>query len=104
MGIDELFSENLKALMQEKGWNATEVANRCGLTRPYISLLLKNERQPTVSSLEKIARAFGMEGWQLIVRGNKTSEDVCRLVKAYQSADIDTRAALLTLVERYVSP
>ena len=54
----EIFSNNLKALMDESGITQAELAKESGLTEASISRYLNKKRMPSVSALSNIAHVF----------------------------------------------
>jgi transcriptional regulator with XRE-family HTH domain len=50
----------IKMLREKRGWSQEELARRAGLHQPQIALLesVKWKHDPTIETLEKIARAF----------------------------------------------
>lgn len=55
----EQFSEVLKELRKETGFNMTALAKAAGLSRPYLSQLESGKRNPTPDTLKKLAEALG---------------------------------------------
>ncbi|MGG0644281.1 helix-turn-helix transcriptional regulator [Sporosarcina gallistercoris] len=53
------FSEVLKELREETGFNMTALAKAAGLSRPYLSQLESGKRNPTPDTLKKLAEALG---------------------------------------------
>ncbi len=58
--------KNVQRLRKAKGWSQEELAFECGLHRTYISGVERGIRNPTVTVLEKIARALET-GAQILV-------------------------------------
>ncbi len=56
--IEKFFGEILHDLRVEKKLTQAELADKSSLDRTYISLLERGERQPTISTLFKIASAL----------------------------------------------
>lgn len=56
MKIAVAFGNIIKKARKETGISQQQLADRCKLNRTYISLLERGERQPTVTSIIKIAR------------------------------------------------
>lgn len=67
----QILAENLAKLMSSRPEldSQPKVAARSGLGQTSISRLLRQDASATTDSLDQIARAFGMEPWQLLVRG-----------------------------------
>lgn len=60
------------------GMTITELAEKTGLKRPYISLRLNGHRGFNAVDLDKIGRALGVPAWELMYRargGNKAAPD-----------------------------
>lgn len=63
---DNLVS-NLKWLMETMGWNQVDVSKRSGVSQKSISKILRSEMVPTIELADKLAAAFGLSGWHLIM-------------------------------------
>lgn len=66
----EIFSGNLKSLMEERGYNQTELADETGLYVSTISRYLKGTMMPTAKSIVKLAYAFDCSTDDLIDFGD----------------------------------
>lgn len=53
-------ARTLRALRAERGWTQRVLAKKTGLTARYLSRLETQRHDPTLSTLGKLARAFGM--------------------------------------------
>lgn len=60
---------NIEALLQERGLKKSELAKMMDVNRQNINSLLNN---PTLTTIEKIANALGVETWELF----KSKEDM----------------------------
>jgi transcriptional regulator with XRE-family HTH domain len=56
--IRRRLAANLKRLRLAQGWSQEELADRAGLHRTYVSGVERGVRNPTVTVLEKIAKAL----------------------------------------------
>lgn len=70
----EIISKNLRALMIDSGMakkdgepNQSTLAKRSGADQRTIGRVLARELSPTVDMLEKLARAFGLHAWQMLI-------------------------------------
>lgn len=59
MDIRQKFGKRLRQLREERGWSQEEFADRAGLHRTYVSAVERGVRNPTLSVLERIAKALG---------------------------------------------
>ena len=66
MEICERLSRNLRRLRHEKGWSQEELADRAELHRTYVSDLERVARNPTITVIAKLAKAFGVKAGQLL--------------------------------------
>ncbi|KCZ53628.1 hypothetical protein HY29_16615 [Hyphomonas beringensis] len=60
MDIRKRFGKKLRALREEQGWSQEEFADRAGLHRTYVSAVERGVRNPTLSVLERLAKALGV--------------------------------------------
>lgn len=60
MDIRKRFGKRVKALRDAKGWSQEELADRAGMHRTYISAVERAVRNPTLTVIERIARALGI--------------------------------------------
>ena len=69
--IIQIFSQVLRELRTSKGISQERLAEYCDLDRTYISLLERGLRQPSLSTIFKIAESLDMPASEII----KTVED-----------------------------
>ena len=56
--ILKTFGDRVRQLRQAKGWSQEQLAARAGLQRTYVGGVERGERNISVRSLDKLARAF----------------------------------------------
>lgn len=66
MDIRRRVGQNIKRAREEKGWSQEELAFQSALHRTYISAVERAVRNPTVTSVEKIANALGVRPGSLL--------------------------------------
>lgn len=66
MDIRERLARNLRRLRQKKGWSQEEFAFEAELHRTYISDLERVARNPTITVVEKLAKALGVKPGALL--------------------------------------
>jgi transcriptional regulator with XRE-family HTH domain len=64
--VRQRLARNLRKLRQAKGVSQEAFADEAGLHRTYISDLERGSRNPTITVVEKIARALGVPLGQLL--------------------------------------
>lgn len=57
--------DQIKILMEERGWSKQELARRAGVSRSTIVNMFRRGTAPTPSTLEALAEAFGVSPAQL---------------------------------------
>ncbi|WHY89148.1 helix-turn-helix transcriptional regulator [Neobacillus novalis] len=63
----------LKSLRMAKNLTQQQLSNLCGITRPYISMLERNVKQPTLTIIFLLAAGLGMKASELV----KEIENYC---------------------------
>jgi len=58
MDIRKRFGKRVKALREANGWSQEELADRADLHRTYISAVERAVRNPTLTVIERIAKAL----------------------------------------------
>lgn len=66
MDIRKKFGKRLRALREERSWSQEEFADRAGLHRTYVSAVERGVRNPTLSVLERLAKALGVSMAELV--------------------------------------
>ena len=60
VGLVSVLAANIRALRSQKGMTQQQLANRCGLSVSYISMLEHGQRQPTLDTLELLSSVLGL--------------------------------------------
>jgi transcriptional regulator with XRE-family HTH domain len=58
MDVRHRLAANMKRLRKERGWSQEALADEAGLDRTYISGIERIVRNPTVTVVERVARAL----------------------------------------------
>jgi transcriptional regulator with XRE-family HTH domain len=61
MDIHRRLARNLVKLRSDKGWSQEQLADEAGLHRTYVSGIERQVRNPTLSILERLAKALGVK-------------------------------------------
>lgn len=102
--LNDNLRANLAMLVDKKGWSIEELARRSHVSSRMIHFILKDERTASIEIAEKLARAFGLEGWHILMpnleRDLVDSPTISRLFNGYQKASSDGRALIDQVVTR----
>ncbi len=58
MDVRQRLAVNMKRLRKERGWSQEALADEAGLDRTYISGIERKVKNPTVTVLERVAKAL----------------------------------------------
>jgi len=59
--IEIIISKNIKNLRKKLGWSQETLAEKTGVSAPYITQIEVGKRTPSLEIVEKLALAFGVE-------------------------------------------
>lgn len=59
--ISYILRNNIKSLRKKLGWSQEKLAEKTGVSAPYITQIENGIRTPSLDIVEKIAHAFGVE-------------------------------------------
>jgi len=68
MDIKKQLGKNVARLRREKGWSQEQLAFESGLHRTYISGIERSVRNPTVTTIAKVAEALAVRECDLLQR------------------------------------
>lgn len=71
--LNKRFGERVRELRIAKGWSQDELAYKADLHRTYVGGVERAERNVTLQTVEKIARALGVEPQDLFISGGSTA-------------------------------
>lgn len=60
------FGDNVKKVREDQDMTQEELANKAGLHRTQISLIERGERAPRLDTIERLAKALGVQPSKLI--------------------------------------
>ena len=104
--------KRLKQLREVKGLSQGDIERRSGLLRSYISRVEGGYTAPSLTTLEKFAKALEVETYQLFFQGEgkpsapkvpeqvNLSKAVKRLIKAFDSMSSTNRRLLLSMADK----
>ena len=71
--IETVISENIKSLRKKLGWSQEFLAEKTGVSAPYITQIEVGKRTPSLDIVEKLAFALGVE-YKTLFETNNTTE------------------------------
>jgi len=102
----------LRVMREAKGLSQGDVERRSGLLRSYISRVEGGYTAPSLVTLEKFAKALGIEPYQLLFEGSGrpklaklpdqagVPKPAKRLLKLFESMSNDNRKVLLMMARK----
>jgi transcriptional regulator with XRE-family HTH domain len=87
--LNAVLAENLRALMAATPalGSSPKLAKKSGAAARTINNAENSRHDAKLSTVEAIARAFGLEGYQLLVPGAEDFASFVQILKAWQQAD-----------------
>jgi transcriptional regulator with XRE-family HTH domain len=79
-----MLGERLFALRSARGWTLEELAERSGLSKPFLSRLESGTRQPSIAAVLTLARVFGVPMGSLF--GFHEADESCIVVRGKDAA------------------
>jgi len=80
--LREILGSRIKYLRGQRKWTQEQLGEKAGLTYKYIGQIERAEVSPSLETLEKLAKAFGMRMDKLLsfkkMGPGKTQEDIFR--------------------------
>lgn len=66
MKLRAIVARNLRVLRRQKELTQEELAYKAGINRNYVGQIEREEKSPTVDTIEKLAKALGMKSMDLL--------------------------------------
>ena len=88
---------------EERGWTEYQLAEHSGLPQSTISSWYRKNMIPTIPSLEKICKAFGITLSQLFAEGNtpvSLTESQQELLERWAGLSEEQQAVILALLDK----
>lgn len=100
-------ARNLRFLMTQADLSEQNLADRSGVGQKTINNILNKVNSPTLSTVEKLAAAFGLTGWHLIMPNLPdeliSSPTLAKLFSDYVSATPEGRKLIAHIADRETS-
>lgn len=99
-----MFGDRLHVLRMHRGWTLEELAERSGLSKPFLSRLEGGSRQPSIAAVMTLARVFGVSMASLFeTAGENESSVVVRAEAAPVHQGEGIAYAALSNISRYAN-
>jgi len=92
MYLERLVIDNIKRIRKEKGISQEKLAETCGTATSYIGLMEIYKNVPKLSTIERIAKALGVDPLELFKDKNK--------IPLEQEVKIQKKKSILLLLEK----
>jgi transcriptional regulator with XRE-family HTH domain len=66
MKLRALVARNLRVLRKLKGFTQEELADRAGINRNYVGQIEREEKSPTIDTIEKLSRELDIDPGTLL--------------------------------------
>lgn len=101
--VDDL-GKTIRILREAKGYSMSEMARRCGVSTPFVSLVEKGDREPSLKVLRRMAKTLGIPSESLLqivmgTGGASKEKGTVAITKAVQQL-MDVEAKLRTLLAK----
>jgi transcriptional regulator with XRE-family HTH domain len=63
---NQILATRIAALRKTRSWSQEELADLCGLHRTYIGAIERGERNVTLATLDRIAKAFKLTASRML--------------------------------------
>ena len=95
--INDAMIKNLETLQAREGWSNRMLGEKAKVSDRMVGKVLNRESQPTIDIVEKLASAFGLAAWQMMMPGLHLHLDLIKngklaeLIKNYCKASLEGR-------------
>src|SRR6185437_8853745 len=83
--LRDILGRRVRALREERGWSQDQLGKAAGLGGKYIGVIERAEKAASFAAIEKLAKAFGVDCYELFVPVHRRTELVQRHVKLLTS-------------------
>jgi transcriptional regulator with XRE-family HTH domain len=106
MTAGEIFARAVKRLREQLGMTQAKLAESTGLSVQMVAALEQQDRGPTLSTIDKLCRVFGVAPSGLFAAGETVKKDdsraeqLTRLVRGMSAKEQDEVIAIVKAVRR----
>jgi transcriptional regulator with XRE-family HTH domain len=77
--LGTIFAKNMKEFRRKCGFTQAQLAERVNVSAHHIGMLEQNRNFPTFDLIERIAKAFGIEMYELFVEAHSPRKELDEL-------------------------
>jgi transcriptional regulator with XRE-family HTH domain len=104
--LPKIIGERIRTFRKEKGWSQEELADMANLHATYIGQLERGEKNATLESIEKVAKALevSLEDLFRSIRPNPNSQEytLSKIISRLQTQSIEDQKIILHLLELFL--
>jgi transcriptional regulator with XRE-family HTH domain len=78
--LKSLLSHNIKLFRLDSGFSQAELAEKAGLSAPYMGAIERGDKWPSPTTLAEIANSLGIETYDLFRPESASSRDVRKII------------------------
>lgn len=95
--------ETIAQLRLQRNWSGYELAKKAGIPQSTLSAWYRKGRTPTIATLEKIRKGFGITLSQLFA-GNEVTAEQKELLDGWRALNEQKRQAVIDLIRACGKP
>ena len=80
-----IVGSRLRALRESHNWSQERLGKAAGLGAKYIGTIERGEKSPSFEAIEKLAKALGVECFEMFVPLNRSTDSVHHQIKSLLS-------------------
>ena len=92
------FGSLVRTRRKARGWSIERLAQESNLSPHYISNLENDQRDPSLSTIEALASAFGLAPADLLVEGGSLSPHALDAAQLFERVSPDVQASIVQLL------
>ena len=99
----ELLAENLDAFMEANNLEPPQLEKKSDVSKRMIQYILSQGKTASIETTEKLANAFGLHAWQLLIPGMQTStngEELTKLVQNFMNSNKEGKDYITKVAEK----
>lgn len=99
-----ILAANLRYLMKDREWDQTDLGKKSGVSQKTVSNILNEQKVPGLDTVDKLAGAFGLNLWHLILPGLiedlQSPTSIREVYEAFRQTSDKGKQFILSVAER----